>query len=61
MFQDQVLKSSSLSKKQAEKYKFIKVDSFLNNWHVSRFKKLFNPCARQLLDTAYLLRFKKET
>ena len=25
VFQDQVLKSSSLSKKQAEKYKFIKI------------------------------------
>ena len=25
-----------------------------------RFKKLFSPCARQLLDTSYLLRFKKE-
>ena len=39
--EDQVLKSSSLSKKQAEKCKFIK--------------------ARQLLDTSYLSRFKKET
>ena len=41
VFQDQVLKPSSLFKKQAEKCKIIK--------------------ARQLFDTSYLSRFKKET
>ena len=43
-FQDQVLKSSSLSKKQAEKCKFIK------SWqlHLSSLRKLFQP---HVLDT----------
>ena len=39
MFQDQVLKLSSLSKKQAEKYKFIKTRHLLNTFYLSKFKK----------------------
>ena len=39
VFQDQVLKSSSLSKKQAEKCKFIKARHLLDTSYLSRFKK----------------------
>ena len=38
-FQDQVLKSSSLSKKQAKKCKFIKARHLLDTSYLSRFKK----------------------
>ena len=60
MFQDQVLKSSSLSNKQAEKCKFINAPRL----HLSILRKMFQlVCStptRQLLDTSYLSRFKKE-
>ena len=51
-FQDQVLKSSSLSKKQAEKCKFIKARQL----HLSSLRELFQP---HVLDSFYLLRFKE--
>ena len=62
-FQDQVLKSSSLFKKQAERRKFIKVRQL----HLSSLRKLFQPCvlntcstaSQQLLDSFYLSRFKE--
>ena len=48
MFQVQVLKSSSLSKKQAEKYKFIKARQLTRQLHLSSLRKLFQP---RVLDT----------
>ena len=39
VFQDQMLKSSSLSKKQTEKCKFIKARHLLDTSYLSRFKK----------------------
>ena len=51
-FQDQVLKSSSLSKKTSWKCKFIKTRQL----HLSSLRKLFQ---LSVLDTSYLLRFKK--
>ena len=42
VFQDQVLKSSSLSKKQAEKCKFIKARQLLDTSYLSRFNKEAN-------------------
>ena len=39
MFQNQVLKSSELSKKQAKKCKFIKSRQLARQLHLSRFKK----------------------
>ena len=47
-----MLKSSSLSKKQAEKYKFIKARQL----HVSSLRKLFQ---LSVLDNFYLSRFKE--
>ena len=47
-FQNQVLKSSSLSKKQAEKATSIELK-----------KAVSAPCARHLLDSFYLSRFKE--
>ena len=40
-FQDQVLKSSSLSKKQAEKCKFIKTWQLARQLYLSSLRKLF--------------------
>ena len=51
-FQDQVLKSSSVSKKISWKFKFIKAWQL----HLSSLRKLFQP---SVLDTSYLSRFKK--
>ena len=47
-FKDQVLKSSSLSKKQVEKCKFIKVQQLARQLHLSSLRKLFQP---RVLDT----------
>ena len=42
-FQDQVLKSSSLSKKTSWKYKFIKTWQLAGQLHLSSLRKLFQP------------------
>ena len=42
-FQDQVLKSSSLSKKTNWKYKFIKTRQLAGQLHLSSLRKLFQP------------------
>ena len=59
-FQDQVLKSSNLSKKQAEQCKFIKARQL----HLSSLRKLFQfvflTPARHLLDIFYLLSLRKK-
>ena len=58
-------KVSSLSVKTMQVYPRNKLRSAsslkLDSQHVLRFKKLLSPCARHLLDTSYLSRFKKET
>ena len=51
-FQDQVLKSSSLSKKQAEKCKFIKARQL----HLSSLRKLFQPSVLNTCSTASICR-----
>ena len=51
-FQDQMLKSLSLSKKQAEKCKFIKARQL----HLSSLRKLFQ---LSVLDSFYMSRFKE--
>ena len=62
MFQDQVLKPSSLSKKTSWLCKIIKTRQLAQQLYISSLRKLFQPVystpARQLLDTFYLLRFK---
>ena len=55
-FQDQVLKSSSLSKKTSWKCKFIKTRQLARQLHLLSLRKLFQP---SVLDTSYLSRFKK--
>ena len=51
-FQDQVLKSSSLSKKISWKCKFIKARQLAGQLHLSSLRKLFKVwCARHLLDS----------
>ena len=49
-FQNQVLKSSSLSKKQAEKCKFIKARQLSRHLHPLSLKELFSLEAQQQLD-----------
>ena len=51
-FQDQVLKSSSLSKKQAEKCKFIKTRQLARQLHLSSLRKLFQPSVLDTYSTA---------
>ena len=51
-FQDQVLKSSSLSKKQAKKCKFIKAQQL----HLSSLRKLFQPRVLDNYSTASICR-----
>ena len=62
-FQDQVLKSSNLSKKQVEKYKFIKANNWLDNYIYRALESYFSPMCltptRQLLDSFYLWMFEE--
>ena len=51
-FQDQVLKSSELSKKQAEKRKFIKAWQLARQLHLSSLRKLFQPRVLETSSTA---------
>ena len=55
-FQDQVLKSSSLSKKQAEKCKFIKARQLARQLQLSSLRKLFQPRVLDTCSTASICR-----